>query len=42
MNKSDKQQNTILRLMEDNFKAMSEKTKENLFGASNTVFNNKK
>ena len=42
MKKFNKQTNTIQRLMDDNFKSMSEKTKENLFGASNAVFNNKK
>ena len=42
MKKYDKQQNTIQILMNDNFKSMSDKTKENLFGASNAVFNDKK
>lgn len=42
MKKYDKQPNTIQRLMDDNFKSMSEKTKENLFKASNAVFNNEK
>lgn len=41
MKKYDKQPNTIQRLMDDNFKSMSEKTKENLFGASNAVFGDK-
>lgn len=42
MKKYDKQQNTIQRLMNDNFKSMSDKTKENLFGVSNVVFSDKK
>ena len=42
MKKYNKQQNTIQRLMNDNFKSMSDKTKENLFGASNAVFGGKK
>lgn len=42
MKKFNKQTNTIQRLMEDNFKSMSDKTKANLFKASNAVFNNKK
>lgn len=41
MKKYDKQPNTIQRLMDDNFKSMSEKTKENLFGVSNAVFGDK-
>lgn len=38
---NNKQSNIISRLMEENFKAMSSKTKENLFGASNAVFTEK-
>ena len=34
--------NEIQRLMDDNFKAMSDKTKEKLFGVSNAVFAEKK
>lgn len=34
--------NEIQRLMDDNFKAMSDKTKEKLYGVSNAVFIEKK
>lgn len=40
MKKSKK--NVIQQLMEENYKSMSKKTKENLFGASNAVFSDKK
>lgn len=40
MKKSNK--NVIQQLMEENYQSMSEKTKENLFGASNAVFTEKK
>lgn len=40
MKKSSK--NVIEQFMEENFLSMSEKTKENLFGASNAVFTEKK
>lgn len=40
MKKSSK--NVIKQMVDSNYKSMSEKTKENLFGASNAVFNNKK
>lgn len=41
MKRSDKRPNTIQRLMDDNFKPMSDKTKENLFGVSKAVFTKK-
>lgn len=40
MKKSSK--NVIQQLTEENYLSMSEKTKENLFGASNAVLNDKK
>ena len=40
MKKSTK--NVIQQLMEENFRPMSEKTKTNLFGASNAIFTEKK
>ena len=42
MKRFDKRPYTIQRLMDDNFKPMSDKTKENLFGVSNAIFNDKK
>lgn len=43
MTKSEKSKwsNIIQRMEDSNYKSMSDKTKENLFGVSNTIFSDK-
>lgn len=40
MKKSSK--NIIQQMVDSNYKSMTDKTKDNLFGASNAIFNDKK